>query len=268
MRFAALALLVATVAGAGGRVTDRACDVSSRRSSRGGVACAAAATWTPADLANVSSWHRADLGVTLNGSRVSAWADQSGNGHTLSQGTAGQQPLVTAGAVGGKTALTFAPGRQDNLAFAGGFTQGAGASRVYAVLHSRTQSGYSLVVNSSGSGMSVYKGFLGLDNQPTTYQNSVALTHASAITGAHVISWRVGTTVTLGVAIDNGAETTATNGVFLAGAWTTVGTTVVGFEPDMDLAELIICDSAADPAVSAAEQTQLLAYFSARYGIW
>lgn len=41
MRFAALALLVATVAGAGGRVTDRACDVSSRRSSRGGVACVA-----------------------------------------------------------------------------------------------------------------------------------------------------------------------------------------------------------------------------------
>lgn len=42
MRFAALALLVATVAGAGGRVYDRACEVASRRSERGGIFCATA----------------------------------------------------------------------------------------------------------------------------------------------------------------------------------------------------------------------------------
>lgn len=47
----------------------------------------------------VLSYHRADLGITLNGSNVSAWADQSGNAHNYAQGTAGAQPAyqVTGG---------------------------------------------------------------------------------------------------------------------------------------------------------------------------
>lgn len=41
-------------------------------------------------------WLRADLGITLNGSKVSAWADQSGNGNNVTQGTAADQPPYTA----------------------------------------------------------------------------------------------------------------------------------------------------------------------------
>lgn len=42
----------------------------------------------------VLAYQRADLGVTVDGSnRVSAWADQSGNGKHFTQGTAGLQPL-------------------------------------------------------------------------------------------------------------------------------------------------------------------------------
>ena len=37
-------------------------------------------------------WCRADVGITLNGSTVSGWADQSGNGNNLTQGTASLQP--------------------------------------------------------------------------------------------------------------------------------------------------------------------------------
>jgi hypothetical protein len=46
------------------------------------------------------SWHRADLGITIDGSnRVSDWADQSGGGHHLQQTTAGNRPdYVTTGA--------------------------------------------------------------------------------------------------------------------------------------------------------------------------
>lgn len=49
-------------------------------------------------LAGARLWLRADLGVTLNGGNVEAWADQAlGDGsHDLSQGTAANRPLWVA----------------------------------------------------------------------------------------------------------------------------------------------------------------------------
>jgi hypothetical protein len=47
--------------------------------------------WTPAQLTNLRAWYRGDLGVTLAGADVSAWADQSGNGNDLATG--GTSPL-------------------------------------------------------------------------------------------------------------------------------------------------------------------------------
>src|ERR1051326_2457743 len=41
-------------------------------------------------------WLRADAGITLNGSTVSAWADQSGHGYNATQSTAGFQPTYQA----------------------------------------------------------------------------------------------------------------------------------------------------------------------------
>jgi len=48
-----------------------------------------------------------EAGVTLNGSTVSAWADQSGNGYTASQGTTANQPTYLASGINGKAALSF-----------------------------------------------------------------------------------------------------------------------------------------------------------------
>lgn len=52
--------------------------------------------FSPADIANLGLWLRSDLGITLNGSDVSAWADQSGSGNNVSQGTASRQPAYNA----------------------------------------------------------------------------------------------------------------------------------------------------------------------------
>lgn len=41
-------------------------------------------------------WLRSDLGITLNSTTVAAWADQSGNGHNVSQGTGANQPTYNA----------------------------------------------------------------------------------------------------------------------------------------------------------------------------
>lgn len=75
----------------------------------------------------VELWLRADLGITLNGGNVSAWADQSGsadNGgagsHHAVQGTAGNQPLYVASdaTFAGQACISFNKARPDVLASA------------------------------------------------------------------------------------------------------------------------------------------------------
>ncbi len=54
-------------------------------------------TWTdifdPADISDLFAWYDAGKGITLNGSDVSQWDDQSGNGNDAVQATATRQPL-------------------------------------------------------------------------------------------------------------------------------------------------------------------------------
>lgn len=52
--------------------------------------------FNPRSIANLYAWFRSDMGITLNGSTVSAWADQSGNGKNLTQGTASNQPTFVS----------------------------------------------------------------------------------------------------------------------------------------------------------------------------
>lgn len=68
-------------------------------------------TFSPLDITGLTAWWRADLGITLNGGTVSAWADQSGNGNHLIQGTGSAQPTYNAS--GGANNQAF-------LAFDGG----------------------------------------------------------------------------------------------------------------------------------------------------
>jgi hypothetical protein len=61
----------------------------------------------PTTIAGLSLWVKGDTGITLNGSKVSAWADQSGNGKNLIQNTAGNQPTYLASAKNGKPGVRF-----------------------------------------------------------------------------------------------------------------------------------------------------------------
>jgi hypothetical protein len=61
-------------------------------------------------------WLDAGAGVTLNGSAVSSWADQSGMGNHASQTLAGKQPTLAAAAVNNKPAVRF-DGIDDFLTF-------------------------------------------------------------------------------------------------------------------------------------------------------
>src|SRR5216683_2644309 len=52
-------------------------------------------------------WLKADAGVTLNGSTVSQWADQSGSGYNASQATTSKQPLLVSSVLNGKSVVRF-----------------------------------------------------------------------------------------------------------------------------------------------------------------
>lgn len=69
-------------------------------------------TQTPLTIMTIDllAWWRADIGLTLNGSTVSAWADQSGNGFHLTQATATAQPTLS---------LTGGPNSRPSLIFDG-----------------------------------------------------------------------------------------------------------------------------------------------------
>ena len=65
--------------------------------------------WSPTDETSLEAWYQYGVGITLNGSNVSEWADSSSENHDMTQSTAGEQPAYSGGV------LTF-DGSDDNLA--------------------------------------------------------------------------------------------------------------------------------------------------------
>ena len=80
--------------------------------------------WSPDDETSLEAWYQNAVGITLNGSDVSDWADSSSNSHTMEQDTATEQPAYSAGV------LTFDASTTENLqpsstvALSGAFTIG------------------------------------------------------------------------------------------------------------------------------------------------
>lgn len=63
--------------------------------------------FNPISLGNLRFWVKADAGITLNGSTVSSWADQSGNSLVLNEANATKQPTFVSNFINGKPALQF-----------------------------------------------------------------------------------------------------------------------------------------------------------------
>ena len=71
------------------------------------------AAWSPDDEGSLVAWYQNAVGITLNGSDVSTWADSSTNSYDMVQGTAGEQPAYSGGI------LTFVSADDNNLQSAG-----------------------------------------------------------------------------------------------------------------------------------------------------
>lgn len=62
---------------------------------------------SPLDLSGLDAWYKSDTGVTTVGADVDQWADQSGNGRTLSAPAATNRPLLVASVLNGYPAIRF-----------------------------------------------------------------------------------------------------------------------------------------------------------------
>lgn len=79
------------------------------RSPRVCVPSSGAAAFTPASIAGLQLWVEADsgTGTTTDGTAVGTWTDQSGQGHHLTQATAGSQPVYKTNILNGKPVVRF-----------------------------------------------------------------------------------------------------------------------------------------------------------------
>jgi len=61
--------------------------------------------WNPLTVSGCLCYLTADAGITLNGSNVSQWSDQSGNGNHFTQPTAGKQPAFVTSGINSKNSV-------------------------------------------------------------------------------------------------------------------------------------------------------------------
>jgi hypothetical protein len=81
------------------------------------------ALFSPANLSGLSLWLKADAGVSLSGSNVTAWADQSGTGKNMTA-AGGNQPTFIASELNGKPVIDFATSKYLTASFSAiNFTQ-------------------------------------------------------------------------------------------------------------------------------------------------
>lgn len=85
---------------------------------------------------NMHYWVKADVGVT-GGATVSAWADQSGNGFHVTQGTAASQPALQNNRTNFNPALQF-DGANDQLTLFGGIMGTSTYTDFHAMMVTRT----------------------------------------------------------------------------------------------------------------------------------
>ncbi len=69
--------------------------------------------WSPDDETSLVAWYQNQVGITLNGSDVSTWADSSSNSYDMIQATATEQPAYSGGV------LTFVSANLENLQTSG-----------------------------------------------------------------------------------------------------------------------------------------------------
>ena len=225
-----------------------------------------ARAFTPASLSGLILWLRSDLGITLAGAKVSAWADQSGNGADFAQGVDADRLIYTASDADflGQPSLS-------GTAIAAGltranFAQGLGVVTLGIYIRNSANTVPGIPHGDNGQAASLVSNIMGLFDASRLNggQNTRRLSGAALNTNYSRIgvvpcstaSTDDPTLYTNGVAGGVVASSTATDAVIPANTWR------IGFRLEGKIAEVF----AYNRALTAAEALQLHTYMLARYG--
>jgi len=227
-----------------------------------------ASAWLPTALSGLSFWVRSDLGVTDAGAgAVSAWADQSGAGHHLTQPTAGNRPTLVSSVINGQPVIRFGPTASNKwLDFAVDWAQ-ANAITVYAVVKYVTNGAdFQILLRGGGPHIYLGDGPVGY-NKPITYGSGTAIAAwGTALTNGnnYMIRWTSNaTTETVGVRVGGGAEVQVVGTGVVAVNWQELGLSLNIQDTMSDIAEVMIFDR----ALTGPEDTLVTSYLNTRYGL-
>jgi hypothetical protein len=212
----------------------------------------------PVVTATLEAHYRGDLGITESSNVISAWADQSGNGITLTAaGTA--QPTLVASGIGGKPTVQF-DGTTDYLEgtlslaqphhFFIVFETIAWASGAAVVSTVRDAGVYAIRMRPSTPQLVLYTGGDYCDVSPTIGVEYLLQTFASGASSHQ--------------ALNDGAESTDSGGT-TATSYIGLGAETAGANSaNIQIAELALYSS----EVTGADLTALKNYFNTRYSLW
>lgn len=233
--------------------------------------------WTPARLAGLALWLRADQGITESSGAVSAWADQSGAGnHSTSTSTT--KPTVVADAMNGRPVVRFTAASTTWIAFDTVAALLAGSDIPYSLFFAAAIVDTSanrvwLSAGGSSTNARIYCGNNSaawfddrLDDAAAETGRSSAAgaittaphVHAIDFAGTTIVHRVDGASVLTASAMDTG---TMTLDRFTLGA---LRRSTAASPANADIAEVILVPGR---VASAAESTRVQAYLAARYGV-
>jgi len=218
-------------------------------------------TFSPTMIANCSLWLDADKGITLNGTDVTAWADESGNSKDAAQAVEANRPTYVASALNGCSCIRF-NGTTDYLNLTA-VTQ-TSAQMIFGVINSDvTTSSYRTFLGATGANAPrLYAGYTGFPDRPTVYDNNPRAAWTDPVNMASIQRYTLNATNSY-ISVDGGTNQTA---VCLAdrGTWTSIGAIPAAHFFDGDIHEIIIYDR----VLSAAEINQVEMYLGNRYDLF
>lgn len=220
-----------------------------------------AGTWTPSATSGLIFWLRADTGVTLVGSNVSAWTDMSSSALSVTQSTDANRPTIVSSDVNGRPGVRGAASARLDVS---SFPTITAATFLLVLMRTSLASAYMLSGASGNFG--IIEGFTGSALEWFSGGGTDRLTFAATPTaGAHVLI----ATQTNGGALTlyyDGAQvaTKPTAGASLVAVqsiFNVTGGTTNGF--DGDLLEMLTYSR----VLSAGEIAFATAYAKTRYAI-